>query len=47
MNERAVLLNELAQELRPMSEGIEWFDSFGHEEQSEVLPSPDNPAPHF
>ncbi|MFD8731182.1 DUF5958 family protein [Streptomyces sp. NPDC059611] len=37
MNERDVLLNELAQGLRPMSQGIEWFDSLGQEEQSEVL----------
>ncbi|WP_243766246.1 DUF5958 family protein [Streptomyces sp. GC420] len=37
MNERDVLLNELAQGLRPMSEGIEWFDGLGQEEQSEVL----------
>ncbi|MDX2854215.1 DUF5958 family protein [Streptomyces sp. PA03-3a] len=37
MNERDVLLNELVQELRPMSEGIEWFDGLSQEEQSEVL----------
>ncbi|MFH8371171.1 DUF5958 family protein [Streptomyces sp. NPDC018031] len=37
MNERDVLLNELAQGLRPMSEGIEWFDDLGSKEQSEVL----------
>ncbi|MDX3780967.1 DUF5958 family protein [Streptomyces europaeiscabiei] len=37
MNERDVLLNELAQGLRPMSEGVEWFDGLSHEEQSEVL----------
>lgn len=37
MNERDVLLNELAQGLRLMSEGIEWFDGLGQEEQSEVL----------
>ncbi|MEV8341063.1 DUF5958 family protein [Streptomyces niveus] len=37
MNERDVLLNELAQGLRPMSQGIEWFDSLGQEEQPEVL----------
>lgn len=29
MNERDVLLNELAQGLRPISEGIEWFDGLG------------------
>ncbi|MER6145872.1 DUF5958 family protein [Streptomyces sparsogenes] len=39
MNERDVLLNELAQGLRPMSEGIEWFDNLGQEEQFEVLRS--------
>ncbi|MEU7242848.1 DUF5958 family protein [Streptomyces sparsogenes] len=39
MTERDVLLNELAQGLRPMSEGIEWFDNLGQEEQSEVLRS--------
>ncbi|WP_392892408.1 DUF5958 family protein [Streptomyces sp. LN699] len=32
-----VLLNELAQGLRPMSEGVEWFDGFNPEEQAEVL----------
>ncbi|MFC8274303.1 DUF5958 family protein [Streptomyces sp. NPDC057271] len=37
MTERDVLLNELAQGLRPMSEGIGWFDVLGQEEQSEVL----------
>ncbi|MFJ3882624.1 DUF5958 family protein [Streptomyces sp. NPDC090077] len=37
VNERDVLLNELAQGLRPMSEGIEWFDSLGPDEQSVVL----------
>ncbi|MEU1790750.1 DUF5958 family protein [Streptomyces sparsogenes] len=37
MKERDVLLNELAQGLRPISEGIEWFDGLGQEEQSEVL----------
>ncbi|MFF4576726.1 DUF5958 family protein [Streptomyces sp. NPDC001410] len=34
---RDFILNELAQGLRPMSEGIEWFDGLGPEEQSEVL----------
>lgn len=33
MNERDVLLNELVQGLRPMSEGIEWFDGLGQEER--------------
>ncbi|MCX5315549.1 DUF5958 family protein [Streptomyces sp. NBC_00154] len=37
MTERDVLLNELAQGLRPMSQGIEWFDALGPEEQSEAL----------
>ncbi|CAL9510313.1 DUF5958 family protein [Streptomyces sp. enrichment culture] len=37
MHERDVLLNELAQGLRPMSQGLAWFDSLGREEQSEVL----------
>ncbi|MFE5856144.1 DUF5958 family protein [Streptomyces sp. NPDC056500] len=37
MNERDVLLNELAQGLRPMSEGIEWFDGLGQEAQTETL----------
>ncbi|MFF2382639.1 DUF5958 family protein [Streptomyces sp. NPDC058108] len=37
MNERDVLINKLAQGLRPMPEGIEWFDGLGQEEQSEVL----------
>ncbi|MER8039066.1 DUF5958 family protein [Streptomyces hydrogenans] len=39
MNARDIRLNELAQGLRPMSEGIEWFDALGPEEQSEVLRS--------
>ncbi|MBT2364067.1 hypothetical protein J7E88_01640 [Streptomyces sp. ISL-10] len=37
MNERDVLLNELAQGMRPISEGIEWFDGLGQEEQSDAL----------
>ncbi|MFE2528989.1 DUF5958 family protein [Streptomyces sp. NPDC059382] len=37
MTERDVLLNELAQGLRPMSQGIEWFDALDPEEQSEAL----------
>ncbi|MFF3737796.1 DUF5958 family protein [Streptomyces sp. NPDC002566] len=37
MTERDVMLNELAQGLRPMSQGIEWFSALGPEEQSEVL----------
>ncbi|MGW4981911.1 DUF5958 family protein [Streptomyces mirabilis] len=37
MAERDVMLNELAQGLRPMSQGIEWFDALSPEEQSETL----------
>lgn len=37
MAERDVMLNELAQGLRPMSQGIEWFDALGPEEQSVTL----------
>ncbi|MFI1154951.1 DUF5958 family protein [Streptomyces sp. NPDC020817] len=37
MTERDVILNELAQGLRPMSQGIEWFDAHDPQEQSEVL----------
>ncbi|MCG8968827.1 MULTISPECIES: DUF5958 family protein [Streptomyces] len=37
MRDCDVLLNELAQGLRPMSEGIAWFDGLDQEEQSEVL----------
>ncbi|MFB6828336.1 DUF5958 family protein [Streptomyces hydrogenans] len=37
MHARDVRLNELAQGLRPRSEGIAWFDALGAEEQSEVL----------
>ncbi|MFI5555491.1 DUF5958 family protein [Streptomyces sp. NPDC051738] len=37
MTGRDVILNELAQGLRPMSQGIEWFDGLSREEQSETL----------
>ncbi|MFE5492619.1 DUF5958 family protein [Streptomyces virginiae] len=37
MTERDVVLNELAQGLRPMSQGIAWFDALDPEEQSEAL----------
>lgn len=37
MTERDVILNELAQGLRPMSQGIEWFDALVPEKQSETL----------
>ncbi|QDY77581.1 DUF5958 family protein [Streptomyces qinzhouensis] len=32
-----IVLNELAQELRPMSQGIEWFESLSTEERSDAL----------
>ncbi|MER8233165.1 DUF5958 family protein [Streptomyces sp. NPDC094049] len=37
MTERDVILNELAQGLRPMPQGITWFDALAPEEQSEAL----------
>ncbi|MGW7067299.1 DUF5958 family protein [Streptomyces sp. NPDC054855] len=37
MNERDLLLNELAQGLRPMPEGVAWFDGLDPAEQSEAL----------
>ncbi|MER6154155.1 DUF5958 family protein [Streptomyces sp. NPDC001868] len=37
MTARDIMLNELAQGLRPMSQGIAWFDALGPEEQSEAL----------
>jgi hypothetical protein len=37
MNERDVILNELAQGLRPMSQGIDWFNALGPQDQSETL----------
>jgi len=37
MNERDVLLNEVAQGLRPISQGIAWFDGLGQEEQAQTL----------
>ncbi|MEU5297292.1 DUF5958 family protein [Streptomyces umbrinus] len=37
MTEHDVMVNELAQGLRPMSQGIEWFDALRPEEQSETL----------
>ncbi|MFH9736789.1 DUF5958 family protein [Streptomyces roseolus] len=37
MTERDVILNELAQGLRPMPQGIEWFDTHGPKEQAEIL----------
>lgn len=32
-----ITLNELAQQLRPMSQGIEWFENLSAEEQSNTL----------
>ncbi|MFJ2650225.1 DUF5958 family protein [Streptomyces sp. NPDC087420] len=37
MTERDLMLNELAQGLRSMSQGIEWFEALGPAEQSETL----------
>ncbi|MFE5589226.1 DUF5958 family protein [Streptomyces sp. NPDC056549] len=37
MTERDIILNELAQGLRPMSQGIGWFDTHGPKEQAEIL----------
>ncbi|MCX4851848.1 DUF5958 family protein [Streptomyces sp. NBC_00893] len=37
MTERDVMLNELAQGIRLMSEGIAWFDALDPEEQSNAL----------
>jgi hypothetical protein len=37
MTGRGVMLSELAQVLRPMSQGIEWFDGLRSAEQSETL----------
>ncbi|PTH86939.1 hypothetical protein C9J60_20700 [Streptomyces sp. A244] len=37
MNERAVLLNELAQGLRQQSLGLAWFEGLAEDEQGEVL----------
>ncbi|WP_069161725.1 DUF5958 family protein [Nocardia altamirensis] len=37
MNARDTILNELAQELRPMSEGVGWFESLDDDEQFDVL----------
>ncbi|MFJ6837148.1 DUF5958 family protein [Streptomyces sp. NPDC091209] len=37
MIERDIMLNELAQGLRPMSQGITWFDALRPQEQSEAL----------
>ncbi|MFE3557818.1 DUF5958 family protein [Streptomyces sp. NPDC059193] len=37
MTDRDLILNELAQGLRPMPHGMEWFDGLSPEEQSETL----------
>jgi len=37
MDERTVMLNELAQGLRPLGQGVEWFEALPSEEQFEVL----------
>ncbi|WP_328685492.1 DUF5958 family protein [Streptomyces sp. NBC_00343] len=37
MDERKVRLNELAQGLRPLAEGIEWFEGLAADERFEVL----------
>ncbi|MEU0136842.1 DUF5958 family protein [Streptomyces sp. NPDC006296] len=37
MDESTVVLNALAQGLRPLGQGVEWFEALSSEEQSEVL----------
>ncbi|MFF9340499.1 MULTISPECIES: DUF5958 family protein [unclassified Streptomyces] len=37
MNERAVVLNGLAQGIRPLEQGIDWFEGLAGAEQFEVL----------
>ncbi|MEV8540648.1 DUF5958 family protein [Streptomyces sp. NPDC051572] len=37
MDERTVKLNEFAQGLRPLVQGVEWFEGLGADEQFEVL----------
>ncbi|MFI0901578.1 DUF5958 family protein [Streptomyces sp. NPDC020983] len=37
MDERTVMLNELAQGLRPLGQGVEWFEALPPEGQFEVL----------
>jgi hypothetical protein len=37
MDERTVRLNELAQGLRPLEQGVDWFEGLGADEQFEVL----------
>ncbi|MEU3402183.1 DUF5958 family protein [Streptomyces filamentosus] len=37
MNERVVVLNQLAQGIRPLDQGVDWFGSLDGAEQFEVL----------
>ncbi|MGW2232271.1 DUF5958 family protein [Streptomyces formicae] len=37
MNESTVMFNELAQERRPMAQGLDWFEGLGVEEQFAAL----------
>lgn len=37
MTDPYIILNELAQELRPMPQGIEWFEGLSAEEQTNTL----------
>ncbi|MFI7290508.1 DUF5958 family protein [Streptomyces anulatus] len=37
MDERTVMLNELAQGLRPLGRGVEWFEALSAQDQFEVL----------
>lgn len=37
MNERTLMLNELAQGLRPLAQGVDWFQSLDDAEQFDVL----------
>ncbi|CAM4449236.1 DUF5958 domain-containing protein [Nocardia ninae] len=37
MHESEIVLNELAQALRPMPDGVEWFESLGADQQFVVL----------
>ncbi|MFC9504209.1 DUF5958 family protein [Streptomyces sp. NPDC057002] len=37
MNERSLILNELAQGMRPPAEGLAWFEELADAEQSAVL----------
>jgi hypothetical protein len=37
MDERTLRLNELAQGLRPLGQGVEWFENLAADEQFEVL----------